>query len=99
MTDEEALRLHDRSARGEALTDDESARLEAWYAAQDAAEAREIGLAGTDSMPLSDRIQAALEQVTEVSRQIQRTLKDNESLRHEIASLRLELAQRSTGSA
>lgn len=48
MTDEEALRLHDRAALGEPLTDEERARLQSWYAAEDAAEARELGAAGTD---------------------------------------------------
>ena len=87
MTDEEALHLHDRAALGEPLTDEESARLEAWYAAQDAAEARELAAASTDSRDLTQRIQASLEQIAETTRQIQQTLTDNDSLRREIASL------------
>ncbi len=98
MNDEEALQLHDRFARGESLTVDESARLEAWYATQDAAEARDLGSAGTETVDLSARIHASLQQVAETTRQIRRTLTENDSLRREIANLRQELAQQAPSS-
>ncbi len=97
MTDKEALQLHDRAARGETLTDEQRARLEAWYAIQDAAESRELA-AAVDSADLTRRIQASLDQVTETARRIQRTMRENDSLRREIASLRLELSQQTASS-
>ncbi len=93
MNEEEALQLHDRFARGEVLTAEENARLEAWYAAQDAAEVQILGSAATETAPLGARIHASLQQVAETARHIQRTLTENDSLRREIASLRRELAQ------
>ncbi len=98
MSDEEALRLHDRMACGMPLTEEESVQLEAWYATQDAAEAR--GLASTGSMKgdLTGRIQESLERVAEATRHIQKTMTDNDVLRGEIASLRLELARQAARS-
>ncbi len=98
MTNEAALRLHDRAARGEPLTDQESAHLDAWYAAQDAAEARELASTAAQPGDLSQRIQASLEQVAETARRIQETVAENDSLRREIAGLRLTLAQQTTQS-
>ena len=98
MKDEEALHLHDRSARGVPLTDQESVQLQAWYAAQDAAEARDLASAPSWSGDLTDRIRESLERVAEATRQIQQTMSDNEALRREIASLRLELAQQTARS-
>ncbi len=98
MTNEEALHLHDRAARGEILTGEQTTRLEAWYAVQDAAESRELASSARESFDLPGRIQASLEQVAETARQIQRTMKDNESLRGEIAGLRVKLDQHSASS-
>ena len=96
MKDEAALYLHDRASLGEPLTDEERTQLASWYAAQDAAEAREASPANAD---LVAQIQAALGQVDEVTRQIRETMAQNDSLRREIASLRLELAQQDARSA
>ncbi len=93
MTDERALHLHDRAVRGESLTDEEKALLEGWYATQDAAETRELASADTEPVDLTERIHASLEQIAEATRQIRQTMADNDSLRREIASLRLELGQ------
>ncbi len=98
MTDEEALRLHDRAALGEPHTNEEGSQLEAWYAAQDAAESQELASNVGESADLNRRIQASLEQVAETARQIQKTIRDNDSLRREIAGLRTELAQQSASS-
>jgi hypothetical protein len=98
MLDEEALHLHDRSARGERLTDGERRQLEAWYTAQDAAESAELASNAAKSEELTRRIQASLAQVAETARQIQQTMKDNDSLRREIAGLRVEFAQQSVSS-
>lgn len=99
MSDDEALRLHDRAARGELLTDEETAQLEAWYAAQDAAEARELSSIHAEPVDLTNRIRAALELVASTARQIQQTMADNDSLRREIASLRQSLSQQAKRSA
>ena len=73
MTDEEALRLHDRAALGESLTEEERAELDTWYAAQDAAEARDLAAARSEPVDLTQRIQAALEQIAETTRHMQQT--------------------------
>ncbi len=99
MTDEEALHLHDRASRGEPLTGQESAQLDAWYAAQDAAEALELASAGSAPVDLTERIHASLEQIAEATRQIRQTLTENDSLRREIAGLRLKLTQQAPRSA
>ncbi len=99
MTNEEALRLHDRAACGESLTDEETSRLETWYAAQDASEALDLAPAHADPVDLTERIRTALEQVAGTARQIQQTMAENDSLRREIASLRLSLSQQSSRSA
>ena len=49
MTDEEALPLHDRAALGESFTEEERAQLDTWYAAQDAAEARDFAAARSET--------------------------------------------------
>ena len=97
MKDEEALCLHDRAARGDRLTGEESIRLDAWYAAQDAAESVELASVGTQASDFTERIQASLEQVAETTRQIQKTMAENASLRREISALRLELQAAGTG--
>ena len=93
MTDEEALSLHDRAARGESLTDEETSHLESWYATQDAAEAGDLASAAIEPVNLTERIREALEQVASTARTIQRTMEANDSLRREIAGLRLSLSQ------
>ena len=98
MNEENALDLHDRAARGESLTAEESSQLEAWYSAQDVIEARELAEVDVGSLDISERIHEALEQVADVTRQIQKTMADNASLRREIASLRQEHAQQATRS-
>ena len=74
MTDEQALRLHDRAALGDSLTEEERAQLDTWYAARDAAEARDLAAAGPEPIELTQRIQAALEQIAETTRHMQQTL-------------------------
>jgi hypothetical protein len=44
MPDTFGAQLHDRITRGEKLSDQEQALLEAWYAAQDRTEASELGI-------------------------------------------------------
>lgn len=47
VPDELGKQLHDRVTRGEALTAEEQAQLEDWYATQDRAEADQLGLEET----------------------------------------------------
>ncbi len=93
MTDEEALNLHDRAARGEALTDEQTSQLEAWYAAQDASEAVELEAGRVEPVDLTEKTRLALEQVAGTAHRIQQTMADNDSLRREITGLRLKLTQ------
>jgi hypothetical protein len=44
ISDELGYQLHDRVTRGETLTVEDQARLEAWYAAQDRADMERLGL-------------------------------------------------------
>jgi len=48
IPDERGQQLHDRATRGQALSPDERAQLDDWYAAQDRMEAAELGLVRTE---------------------------------------------------
>ena len=94
----EPQELHDRATRGVALSDEEMAQLNAWYAQEDEAEARLLGVSdGAEKTDvLQTQIKAALTQVAAVTRQIQRLMLQNEELRREVAVLKQRLAQRLT---
>lgn len=67
MRDNDRMRtLHDRATRGHALSAEEHAQLDAWYAAQDAAEASAIGRLGRCAMSpsLLDRLFAEIEHLS-----------------------------------
>jgi hypothetical protein len=89
------LDLHDRHTRGEPLSDDEQARLAAWYAAEDAAEALLLGGLASPAQDdhLRARVDASVAQLVTMSQQIQTLVAQNEALRHEIAVLQ-ELVRR-----
>lgn len=97
MTDDLGQKLHDRATRGEKLTPEEESQLEAWYATHDAAESRESAKLAVDDQdaPLEAQIRATLAQIVRVTQQIQENLAENATLRKEIASLRLQLAEQS----
>ncbi len=95
--------LHDRATRGEPLSEQEQATLEAWYAEQDRAEAQAFGLPeemlGQDQdvpdhiLPLRRRIQVTLAEISATTRTLQTLTEENESIRQEITSLRARLIQ------
>ena len=95
MADEVERRLHDRATRGEDLSPEEQECLDAWYQAQDQAEAEQLGV-DVEPTPesLEARIDATLRQISEATERIRNVAAENKGLRREIAALRLELAQR-----
>ena len=96
MTDNLGKDLHDRATRGEILSTEERGQLEAWYAAHDAAEARELSAEGAQDKSLEAQVKSTLAQIMRVTRQVQDGVAENAALRKEIASLRLQLAEEST---
>ncbi len=95
MSDELEKRLHDRATRGEDLSPEEQERLDAWYEAQDQAEAEQLGV-DVEPAPesLEARIDSTLRQIIDATERIRMVTAENKGLRSEIATLRLELAQR-----
>ena len=87
--------LHDRATRGETLSPEERSQLEEWYAAQDRAEADDLGLTASAETiaALQAQIASALEQLVAVAQQMQKTNEENQALRREIAALRRQLAR------
>lgn len=93
--------LHDRSTRGEVLSEEEMAKLNGWYAQQDEAEARLLGVSVKDESAeiLRMQIKSTLAQVASVTQQIQQLVAQNEDLRQEVAILKQHLAHRTAVSA
>ncbi len=88
--DDRLWRLHVRKARGELLTSDEQAALDAWYAEQDREEtllpdaAKRPGSLGA----LKGQVDAVLERIAAASQAIQTVSAENEALRLENSALR-----------
>jgi hypothetical protein len=101
MTDEQLQSLHDRATRGDRLTDEEQAALDAWYALQDQAESQLLqALASPVSLSnLQSQVTATVTQLEVVTRHIRETLATNADLRREIARLQRKLAEQTTGRA
>ncbi len=95
ISDDFAKQLHDRASRGELLSAEEQAQLEEWYALQDNAETKALGLVAAERAlaTLQAQIDAALAQLMTVTKRIQEIASENEALRREIATLRQQLAQ------
>lgn len=94
-SDEQRQRLHDRATRGQTLSQDEQAQLDAWYAAQDRAEAAALDLDVTEvTASLQAQIDTVLTQLAATTGRIQELGKENETLRQEIALVRHQLAER-----
>jgi chromosome segregation ATPase len=89
-----AKRLHDKATRSESLSAEEQAQLENWYALQDKAENKALGLTDTEEklVTLQAQVDAASDQLMTVAKRIQEITSENESLRREIAALRRQLA-------
>jgi hypothetical protein len=91
VSDEVGKQLHDRATRGEPLSAEEQVLLEDWYAAQDEAEAAQLGLNTNPINPLQAHIDSALAQLASSTERIQTINKENETLRGENADLRSRL--------
>jgi septal ring factor EnvC (AmiA/AmiB activator) len=95
MSDDEIAKvLHDRATRGETLSADEQAQLEAWYARQGA---EEIALLAGAPSPgnldaLRTQVDEARSQLLAVSERIRAQAAENQRLRREIAELERRLA-------
>lgn len=101
MTNTRLQTLHDRATRGEQLTADEQAALDAWYAQEDQAESHLL-LARTPletATQLRAQVAAAAAQLEAVSQHIRAVLAENEQVRREIALLQHQLTQPSTDRA
>ncbi len=95
--DREMAKLHTRAVRGEALSDDEVLRLNAWYAAQDAAEAALLQIPSASPLnliQLQQEVDAAMAQLARTTQDIQVLAEQNTALRQQIAKLERRLAER-----
>jgi hypothetical protein len=95
VPDELGKQLHDRATRGEALSTEEQAQLEDWYATQDRAESDRLGLTATSETVASLQIQidSALASLATITKRIQEIAEENQALRREIAAICRQLAQ------
>lgn len=92
--DDLAQQLHDKWTRGESLSAKEKEQLKNWYALQDSAESKALGLTAAEktSATLQAQIDTALAGLVEVTKRIQETAAENKTLQGEIAALRRQLA-------
>lgn len=88
--------LHDRATRGEALSAEEQAQLEEWYAQHDREEAAALGsaLSPQRNAQLQGQIDAAMAQLLTVTQRIQTLAAENEAVRQEVSALQQQLTQR-----
>ncbi len=89
--------LHDRATRGQTLTVEEQAQLQAWYDFHDQAEAellRANWKPRFDSAAIERGILEQLDQIAVVTEKIRVLEIENAQLRQELSELRRNLAQR-----
>lgn len=85
--------LHDRSTRGQPLTQEETDALQAWYAQRDQAEMAQIVSGPSPELAsLQEHVDQALAQLARIAQQIRRLDRENAALRRENARLRAQLA-------
>lgn len=96
ISNDTARKLHDRFSRGETLSAEERRQLQEWYASQDTAESKMLGLTiGEKTVAsLQAQVDAALTQLMTVTKRIQEIASENETLRREIAVLHRQLMRR-----
>ena len=93
ISDDLAKQLHDKATRDEPLSAEEQTQLEKWYALQDNAESKALGLTAAEETlaTLQAQVDAALAQLMTVTKRIQEIAAENETLRREITALRRQL--------
>jgi len=93
ISDDLAKQLHDKATRDEPLSAEEQTQLEKWYALQDNAESKVLGLTAAEETlaTLQAQVDAALAQLMTVTKRIQEIAAENETLRREITALRRQL--------
>ena len=97
VSDELGKQLHDRATRGEALSAQERASLETWYAAQDRVEMDALDLTTPETVTiLQAQVDSVLEQLETAAKRIQELARENDRLRGEIATLHRRLAQQAS---
>ena len=101
MTDSQMQALHDRATRGDLLTDEERAQLEAWYTQQDQAELGllQLGAPSESAVQLREQVAVAAAQLETISQQIRNVIVENEQVRSDIALLQRQLSQRTVRAA
>ena len=101
ISDDLAKQLHDKSTRGESLSEEEQSQLEEWYVFQDNIESKMLGLTSQESTlaTLQSQVEAALAQLTTITTRIQEIASENETLRQEIIVLRRQLVHHQTPTA
>jgi hypothetical protein len=97
QSDEHGRTLHDKRTRGEALSDQEQAELEQWYARLDQQEIAALDrmLPSPKLADLEAQVATAILQLQSVTQRIQALTADNAAVRQEIADLQRRLAQKS----
>ena len=91
--DDDGAQLHDKATRGVILSAAEQERLEAWYAAQDAAEQALLSqdLPSPTVAALHSQIAAAAAQLQAAAQRVQELAAQNAALREENAALQHRL--------
>jgi len=95
ISDNLGQQFHDRATRGETLSAEERAQLEEWYTRQDRVETKDlaVGKIQQRASDLQTQIDAALAQLTTLTKRIQEIAAENDLLRQEIAALRRQVPQ------
>jgi hypothetical protein len=88
--------LHRRAASGGVISETERRTLETWYAEEDRAEAALLASPRPDPAlgTLQSQLDAAVQQLTQVSEQVKQAVTANETLRQDIAKLQRQLMRR-----
>ena len=91
----DGAQLHDKATRGAILSAAEQERLDAWYAAQDAAEQAALSQAAPGPTVAARRAQiAAAAQLQVVAQRVHQLAAQNAALQEETAALQHQLARR-----
>jgi DNA replication protein DnaD len=93
ISDKLGLALHDKATMGKPLSPKQKEQLAAWYAQQDSAEIYPEKLVDTTTEALRLQIDAALSQVAQTVKTIQKLAEENEAIRLENKAIKLQLAK------